>query len=151
MVPTPVFSSLLPFIVHNHTVVFPWISACYFGLVSSSALPASSFTFTLYKYRFQFGKKGLHGFDSDTFKKILEVNKWSSLSTENSTGKGVDRKSLGSQRDHTQFAHQLHYDFPTRVLTALQNIYYRLERLIPLLQQLYIIYIHFCKDLYFLF
>lgn len=42
MVPVPVFSSLMPFFVHNPTVFFPWISACYFDLVSSSALPARS-------------------------------------------------------------------------------------------------------------
>lgn len=78
----------MPFIVHN-TVFLLWISACYFNLVSSSALPASSITFTLYKHRFKCGKKGLHGFDSDIFK-VLEVNKGLSLTTENGIGKGVD-------------------------------------------------------------
>lgn len=71
----------------------------------------------------------MHGFDSDTFKKILEVNKGLSLTTENSMGKGVDGKSLfvlcilRSEIDHTQFALQLQYDFPTSFLTALQDIY----------------------------
>lgn len=122
VLPITHFSSPMPYIASNHTVVFPWISACHFDLVSFSALPLSYKNIGL-----SLGKKGLPGFD--TFKMILEVNKGLSLTIENSMGKGVGRKSLfvlcilRSQVDHTQFAHQLQYDFPTRFLTTLKDIY----------------------------
>lgn len=80
----------MPFIVHN-PVVFPWILlAISIWFPPQPCLP--DHLPLPYTNRFQFGKKGLHGFDSDTFK-ILEVNKGLSLTTENSMGKGVDGKT----------------------------------------------------------